>query len=42
MGSMCGHGHFDMQAYSNYLSGEMVDYEFPAEKVEIAKGSIQA
>ena len=40
--AMCGHGHFDMQAYSNYLSGEMVDYEFPAEKVEIAKGSIQA
>ena len=39
--AMCGHGHFDMQAYSNYLSGEMVDYEFPAEKVEIAKGSIQ-
>lgn len=40
--AMCGHGHFDMQAYSNYLSGEMVDYEFPAEKVEVAKGSIQA
>lgn len=40
--AMCGHGHFDMQAYSNYLSGDMVDYEFPAEKVEIAKGSIQA
>ena len=40
--AMCGHGHFDMQAYSNYLSGEMVDYEFPAEKVEIAKGSIKA
>jgi len=40
--AMCGHGHFDMQAYRNYLSGEMVDYEFPAEKVEIAKGSIQA
>jgi tryptophan synthase beta chain len=39
--AMCGHGHFDMQAYSNYLSGEMVDYEFPAEKVEIAKGSIK-
>lgn len=39
--AMCGHGHFDMQAYSNYLSGEMVDYEFPAEKVEVAKGSIQ-
>jgi len=40
--AMCGHGHFDMQAYSNYLSGEMVDYEFPAEKVEIAKRSIKA
>jgi len=40
--AMCGHGHFDMQAYSNYLSGEMVDYDFPAEKVEIAKRSIKA
>ena len=40
--AMCGHGHFDMQAYSNFLSGEMVDYEFPAEKVKIAKESIKS
>jgi tryptophan synthase beta chain len=39
---MCGHGHFDMQAYSNFLSGEMVDYEFPAEKVKTAKESIKS
>ena len=35
--AMCGHGHFDMQAYSNFLSGEMVDYEFPAKKVKVAQ-----
>ena len=40
--AMCGHGHFDMQAYSDFLSGEMVDYEFPAEKVKIAKESIKS
>ncbi len=33
---MCGHGHFDMKAYENFLSGEMVDYDFPDEKVKIA------
>ena len=35
--AMCGHGHFDMQAYSNFLSGEMVDYKFPAKKVKVAQ-----
>ena len=40
--AMCGHGHFDMQAYSDFLSGEMIDYEFPAEKVKIAKESIKS
>ena len=28
-----GHGHFDMGAYDNYLSGNLVDYEYPADKV---------
>lgn len=31
-----GHGHFDMGAYDNYLAGNLVDYEYPADKVEEA------
>ena len=38
--AMCGHGHFDMKAYENFLSGEMVDYEFPSEKVQVALESV--
>mgnify|MGYP005711034247 FL=1 len=39
--AMCGHGHFDMKAYENFLSGEMIDYEFPAEKVKVALESVK-
>jgi tryptophan synthase beta chain len=28
-----GHGHFDMGAYEKYFAGELVDYEYPEEKV---------
>ncbi|MGI6454541.1 MAG: TrpB-like pyridoxal phosphate-dependent enzyme [bacterium] len=28
-----GHGHFDMTSYDNFLSGKLVDYEYPEEKV---------
>ncbi|MHB1416988.1 MAG: TrpB-like pyridoxal phosphate-dependent enzyme [Chloroflexota bacterium] len=31
-----GHGHFDLAAYDNYLAGKLVDYEYPAEKVQEA------
>ena len=30
---LCGHGHFDMAAYDEYLSGRLQPYEYPAEKV---------
>ena len=33
---LCGHGHFDMQAYDSYLSGTLLPYEYPAEKVAAA------
>lgn len=33
---LCGHGHFDMQAYADYLSGKLVPCEYPREKVEEA------
>jgi hypothetical protein len=30
-----------MKAYENFLSGEMVDYEFPSEKVQVALESVK-
>jgi tryptophan synthase beta chain len=35
--NLCGHGHFDMLAFDNYFAGELVDYEYPAEKVAEAQ-----
>src|SRR4030066_453646 len=29
-----GHGHFDLGAYDNYLDGNLIDYEYPAEKIK--------
>ncbi len=34
--ALCGHGHLDMAAYDKYFSGEMVDYDYPEEKVRDA------
>lgn len=34
--NLSGHGHFDMAAYDNYLSGNLVDVEYPSEKVREA------
>lgn len=34
--NLSGHGHFDMMAYQSYLNGDLVDYEHPAEDLEIA------
>ena len=31
--ALCGHGHFDMAAYDQYLAGALVDFEYPEEKV---------
>jgi len=31
-----GHGHFDLAAYDEYLSGRMTDYEFPEDKLKEA------
>jgi len=35
-----GHGHFDLGAYDEYLSGKLADYEYPAEKVKEALASL--
>lgn len=34
--ALSGHGHFDLAAYDEYLSGKLKDYEYPAEKVKEA------
>lgn len=31
-----GHGHFDLAAYDDYLSGQLKDYEYPEEKIKEA------
>lgn len=34
--NLCGHGHFDLTAYEDYLSGRLEDYAYPKEEVERA------
>ena len=31
--ALCGHGHFDLRSYEEYLANELVDYDYPEEKV---------
>jgi tryptophan synthase beta chain len=35
-----GHGHFDLAAYDEYLSGRLQDYAYPEEKVKEALASL--
>ncbi len=32
--NLSGHGNFDLSAYQAYLSGQLEDYEYPAEEIE--------
>ena len=34
--NLCGHGHFDMQAYIDYHAGKLMDYEYPEEEIAMA------
>jgi len=34
--ALCGHAHLDLPAYGQFLAGEIVDHELPAEEVERA------
>ena len=38
--AMCGHGHFDLGSYESYLAGDLVDYEYPADKVAEAMSRV--
>ena len=39
--NLSGHGHFDMSAYESYLSGHLVDYEYPAHAIEEAMKKLE-
>ncbi len=34
--NLCGHGHFDMQAYSDYFAGKLVDLEYDESELAMA------
>ncbi len=34
--AMCGHGHFDLAAYDKFLAGDLIDFEYPEDKVRVA------
>ena len=34
--NLCGHGHFDMQAYRDYLDGKLVDQEYDESEIAMA------
>ena len=38
--NLCGHGHFDMQAYDDYLNGRLPEIEFEDAQVEAAMASL--
>jgi tryptophan synthase beta chain len=37
---LSGHGHFDLAAYENYLSGKLQDYEYPGKDIEKAMAEL--
>ncbi|MDP8948030.1 MAG: TrpB-like pyridoxal-phosphate dependent enzyme, partial [Actinomycetota bacterium] len=38
--NLCGHGHFDLGAYEQYLAGNLVDLEHSEEEIERAVAGI--
>src|ERR1700756_65282 len=34
--NLCGHGHFDMQAYIDYHAGKLENYDYPADEIAMA------
>jgi tryptophan synthase beta chain len=39
--NLSGHGYFDMTSYQRYLSGQLEDYEYPAEAVKLALEGVE-
>lgn len=40
--NLCGHGHFDMQAYIDYHAGKLLNFDYPAEEIAIALAGLPA
>ena len=40
--NLCGHGHFDMQAYSDYFSGKLVDQNYDPSELAMALAGLPA
>ena len=40
--NMCGHGHFDMQAYSDYFAGNLTDQEYEESELAMALSGLPA
>jgi tryptophan synthase beta chain len=38
--AVCGHGHFDMNGYEHYLSGELEDHEVSQERIDASLGCL--
>ncbi len=34
--NLCGHGHFDMQAYTDYFSGKLIDHDYDEQELAMA------
>jgi tryptophan synthase beta chain len=34
--NLCGHGHFDMQAYADYFTGKLVDQDYDEQELAMA------
>ena len=39
--NLCGHGHFDMQAYDDYFGGKLPRYEYPKDEIEESLTSLK-
>ena len=35
--NLCGHGHFDMSSYSNYMAGKLVDQPYDEAELAMAR-----
>jgi tryptophan synthase beta chain len=40
--NLCGHGHFDMSAYANYMSGKLVDQPYDEKELAMALSGLPA
>lgn len=38
--NLCGHGHFDMQAYIDYMANKLCDHEYSQEEIAMALASL--